>query len=277
MTTVEPWKLRQRVRLLQHDIAHDVYGQGPPVVLVHGTPSWSFIWRNVVAVLARHFSVHVFDLLGYGDSAASREADISVAAQARLLSELLDYWQLEQPAAAGHDIGGAIVLRTHLIHGRQFRQIALLDAVVLTPWITSTTRHVQAHLTCYETMPGHILERIIETHLLTAFFRTPTNETLNAYLDRWKGDNGRAAYLQHVAQFDEDHTAEFEPRLNSVEVPVQIVWGQHDAWLSPTLVDRIRSALPGSQSIVVSDAGHFVMEDAPEKVASILSDFFRKT
>ncbi|MBA3951665.1 MAG: alpha/beta fold hydrolase, partial [Rubrobacter sp.] len=90
----------------QGTVAFDVFGEGPPVVLVHGTPSRSYIWRNVAPALAERFTVYVFDLLGYGDS-EPKTRDVSIAAQSRLLTELIGRWGLEAPAIAGHDIGGA--------------------------------------------------------------------------------------------------------------------------------------------------------------------------
>ena len=104
------WRLSQRAGLSQGDIAFDTFGQGPPVVLVHGTPTWSYLWRRVVPGLSDRFTVYVFDLLGYGDSEPAGQ-DVSIGAQTRLLSELIGLWELEAPGIAGHDIGGAIVLQ----------------------------------------------------------------------------------------------------------------------------------------------------------------------
>ena len=69
-------------------IAHGVHGDGEPVILVHGTPSSSFIWRNIVPVLtSAGFKVHVFDLLGYGLSERpwNPEVDTSVSGQVPVL------------------------------------------------------------------------------------------------------------------------------------------------------------------------------------------------
>lgn len=243
------------------------------MVLVHGTPSRSYLWRNVAPVLADQFTVYVFDLLGYGDS-EPRGQDVSIATQSRLLTELIGRWGLEAPAIAGHDIGGAIILRSHLLDGVSYSRIALIDAVVLRPWITPTTRHVQAHLDAYRTMPTHIYERVVAAHIGTAVHRPMDEETFAAYFDRWRGEGGQAAYLQKVAQFDEGYTDEFEPFLGSMQTPVRIIWGERDAWLDPAFAQRLRELLPNSELTLIPEAGHFVMEDAPEEVARELSDFF---
>ena len=270
----QTWRLSQRAELPTGTVAVDTLGDGPPVVLVHGTPTWSYLWRHVGAALADTFTVYVYDLLGYGESPAPPDADVSVRAQANLLAELLEFWDLDEPAIAGHDIGGAAVLRAHLLHGLAFRRIALIDAVALRPWITPTTRHMQAHLPAYQTMPLHIYEQIVATHLSTAVYKTFDDGAFDAYLNPWKGPPGQTAYLQKVAQFDEDHTAQFEPKLENLRTPVRIIWGEQDAWLNRATAGRLRALIPGSQLTMIPDAGHFCMEDAPQDVAHELVEFF---
>ena len=273
-TMTDDWRLRQHAPLTDGDIAFDIFGAGPPVVLVHGTPSRSYLWRHIAPVLAERSTVYVFDLLGYGDSERRAGQDISIAAQARVLAELLDYWQVDAPAIAGHDIGGAIVLRTHLLEGRRFRRIALLDAVVFSPWITATTRHQQAHLDAYRTMPLHIYEQVAAAHLRTATHRPMDDTTLGAYLGQWRGSGGQEAWFQKVAQFDEEQTAAFEPLLGTIAAPVLIVWGDHDAWLDLNTAERLQQEIPHADLHVIADAGHFVMEDAPARVGQLLAEFF---
>jgi pimeloyl-ACP methyl ester carboxylesterase len=261
------------VNLPQGDIAFDTFGQGPPVVLVHGTPSWSYLWRRVVPGLTDRFTVYVFDLLGYGDSEPAGQ-DVSIAAQTRLLTELIGLWELEAPAIAGHDIGGAIVLRAHLLDEVPFSRIALIDAVVLRPWITPTTRHMQAHLDVYRTMPTHIYERVAAAHIGTAVHRPMDEAAFEQYFARWRGEDGQAAYLQKVAQFDEGYTDEFVTLLGSMQTPVRIIWGERDAWLDPAFASRLHDVLPNSDLKLIPEAGHFAMEDAPEEVTRELRDFF---
>ena len=138
------------------------------MILVHGTPGRSYAWRNVASKPADRFTVYVFDLLGFGESERGEGLDVSIAARARLLAELAETWGLEEPAVAGYDIGGAITLRAHLLEHVPFTRIALVDAVVLRPWITPTTRHVKARLNVYGTMPTEVFEGIVASHLRTA-------------------------------------------------------------------------------------------------------------
>jgi pimeloyl-ACP methyl ester carboxylesterase len=89
-----------------------------------------------------------------------------------------------------------------------------------------------------------------------------------------EGEFGHRLYLQKDAQLKEDDTAEFEPLLPSVQVPVSIIWGQQDAWLAPTLAERLHELIPGSDLTVLPETGHFAMEDSPREVAAVLFEFF---
>jgi len=270
----ETWNLRRHLTLSGGEIAYDVLGYGPPLILVHGTPSRSYLWRDVAMRLADRFTVYVFDLLGFGQSERRVGLDVSIANQSRLLAELVEAWELDAPSVAGHDIGGAIALRAHLLEGVPFACIALLDSVVLRPWITPTTRHVKAHLDVYRTMPTQVFEAIVASHLRTATHKPMDEGAFATYLETWRGEFGHRLYLQKDAQLDEDDTAEFEPLLPSLGIPVSIIWGEQDAWLAPTLAKRLQEIIPGSDLTVLPETGHFAMEDSPREVAATLFEFF---
>jgi pimeloyl-ACP methyl ester carboxylesterase len=270
----EAWNLRRRLTLSGTEVAYDVLGFGPPLVLVHGTPTSSFIWRNVALRLADRFSVYAFDLPGFGQSGRGEGLDVSISNQARVLAELVEALDLDAPSIAGHDIGGATVLRAHLLEGVPFSCIALIDSVALRPWITPTTRHVKAHLDVYTTMPTETFEALVASHLRTATHYPMDELTIETYLDQWKGEAGQKLYLHKDAQLDEGETDDFEPLLSSITVPVRIVWGENDAWLPPATAERLHELIPTSDLILLPDTGHFAMEDSPQEVAATLFDFF---
>jgi pimeloyl-ACP methyl ester carboxylesterase len=272
----ETWNLRRRITVSGGEISYDVLGYGPSLILVHGTPSRSYIWRDVASRLADRFTVYVFDLLGFGQSERREGLDVSISGQSRVLDELVEAWELDAPSVAGHDIGGAIALRTHLLEGVSFGCIALLDSVVLRPWITPTTRHVKAHLDVYRTMPAKTFEAIVASHLRTATHKPLDDHTFATYLEGWRGEFGQRLYLNKDAQLDERDTAEFEPLLPSIGVPVSIIWGEQDAWLDPALAERLHELIPGSDLLVLPETGHFAMEDSPQHITAALLDFFTR-
>jgi len=268
------WQLSDRFDFAGGEVAYEVLGEGPPAVLVHGTPSWSYLWRNVADELADRFRVHVCDLLGYGSSEQRDGQDVSLGAQTQMLGALLDLWQLEEPCIAGHDFGGAIALRLMLLDGRRFRRLALCDAVAIAPWITPFSRHVQRHLEAFQTVPEHIHREMLAAHLRTAIARDMTDAELEPYLRPWLGPVGQGAYYRQVAQFDERYTREIEPRYGEIDTPTLVVWGAEDGWLAPEFGRRLADAIPGAQLTMVPGAGHFIPEDQPRAVVEALVPFF---
>ena len=186
------WRLGRRVELSAGEVAYEVFGEGPPVVLVHGTPGRSYIWRDVVPVLAGRHAVYVYDLPGYGASEKGEGQDVSLASQARVLKELVGAWGLDEPSIAGHDIGGGIVLGAHLIEGVRFARISLLDAVTLSPWLSqgnSSTWHIAEHGEAYATMPEHFFEAVFRVYLEESGTRLG-EETFETFLAQWRGGEG---------------------------------------------------------------------------------------
>ena len=231
------------------------------------------LWRQIAPVLARTRQVHVFDLLGFGASEQHVDQRLSVAVHGEVLAELLAQWGLERPALVGHDIGGAAVLRAHLVEGADVERLALVDAVVLRPWITDRTRQMQREVDRHRELPDPRLAAEIREHLTSAT-ATPLDEHVFGRLfGQWDGARGQALYLRNLAGFSEDDTDPVEAALTAIDVPTLVVWGERDAWLPVETSERVAAAIPGADRVVIPGAGHFCMEDAPDAVARALSRF----
>ncbi|MFD7668375.1 alpha/beta fold hydrolase [Streptomyces sp. NPDC059788] len=272
-----PWRLPDRVPVTGGEAATGVFGEGPAVVLVHGTPASSYLWRNAVPVLARHHTVYVWDLLGFGDSRITRDAVPSIARQARTLAELVAHWDLDAPALVGHDIGGGIVLRAHLLEGVRASRLALLDAAVLGPWNTPFTEHQQRHAEAYRTMPAPVFDDLVAARLRTACHRPMSETTAAAYRAPWAGDEGRRRWLDQVCAVSFEDTREVVARLGEVTAPTLVLWGAEDQWLPPATGDRLAAAIPGAERATIPGAGHFLAEDRPGETGEALVEFFGRT
>ncbi|MEJ2886444.1 alpha/beta fold hydrolase [Actinomycetospora aeridis] len=272
-TDLATWALRDRVALPTGTIAVDVLGAdrpGVPVVLTHGTPSWSYLWRHVAPALAVDRPVHLWDLPTYGDSTGDRP---SIDGHARTLAALIDHWGLDAPVLVGHDIGAATTLRAHLVHGAPARALVLVDAAVLSPWVTGATQHVRAHLDTYRETPNHLFAAMITAHVRTTVAGTLDAAAERAYLDRYAGPEGQQRYLDQVAGFTEEHTRDVVARLGEITVPTEVVWGEEDAWIPLAAGVALRNALPGAQLRVVPGAGHFLPEEASDTLIDHLRRF----
>lgn len=255
-------------------VAYDVFGDGPPVVLVHGTPFSSRVWRRIVPELAGDQTVYVFDLLGYGNSEKREHQDVSLAAQARLLPELLDHWGLESPGIVAHDIGGAATLRAHLLEGRDFNAIALIDAVALSPWGSPFYTLVQEHVGVFRQIPAYMHRAMVAAYIRDATYQPMGDEEIEPYIEPWLGPEGQDAFYRQIFQNDQRYTDEVQDRYGEITRPVLILWGEEDRWIPPEKGEQLHVRIPGSRLQKIPGAAHLAMEDTPDTVTTALKDFF---
>ena len=124
-------------------LAHRDRGRGEPVIFIHGTPSHSYEWRDVVPhIEAAGFRTVTYDLLGYGRSERPVDRDTSVAAQTDLLGHLLDALGIDRAAIVAHDIGGAVGQRFAVAHPERVRRLMLIDSVSYDSWPSPTWRRI---------------------------------------------------------------------------------------------------------------------------------------
>lgn len=253
-------------------------GEGDPVVFVHGTPSYSYEWRDVVPqVEAAGYRAITYDLLGYGDSERPLDRDTSVGGQTELLVKLLDELGLEQPSLITHDIGGAIGQRIAVHHPDRLRRLMLIDTVSYDSWPSVTwQRIIRERLDSYAAMSGDEFEAMLTRQLkmVVADENDMEGERLRAFLAPHRTAVGRTSFFEHqVRHYDSKYTSELTERLRELTVPVRIVWGRHDKWQPTAYAEQLAADIPGAELVVISDAGHFPMEDAPKRVTREVLDF----
>jgi pimeloyl-ACP methyl ester carboxylesterase len=269
------WSLTQVHSSAQGDVRWDSFGSGSPVVLMHGTPFSSFVWREVAPALAQRHTVYVWDMLGYGSSEKRRGQDVSLAAQAAVFAELVATWSIDSPAVVGHDFGGAVALRAHLLHRVAYDRLALVDAVAQSPWGTGLFRLVREHPEVFEQLPPAAHEGLARAYIQTASHRGLTESVLAAYVSPWTSPEGQAALYRQMAQGDERFTDEIEGGYGDIDVPVLVCWGTEDTWLEPGRAERLAGAIPGAELRWLEGAGHLVQEDAPAQLTAALAEFLR--
>jgi pimeloyl-ACP methyl ester carboxylesterase len=267
------WRLGRRHETEHGAVAWDVWGSGPPLVLVHGTPWSSLTWRHVAPALSASWTVFAYDLPGYGASEQREGQDVSLAAQGRVLCELLDAWDVREPAIVAHDIGGAIALRAALIHKRAFAAIALLDPVALAPWGSPFYRLVREHADVFAALPPHIHAAVADAYIRSALAVPVAPDVVDALVDPWRSPAGQAALYRQIAQGDERHTEEFRERLSTLDRPTLILWGEADPWIPVERGHELAQLVPGAELHTIAGAGHLVQEDAPGAVLQHLLPF----
>lgn len=267
------WRLGQRIEIDGDQIAYDILGDGPPVVLVHGFPGSAYSWRNVAPVLAKRWRVHVFDMRGFGASDRRDGQSVSGEAQAKLLARLLDHWKLGEPLMAAHDFGAAAALGACLFEACRYRRLVLIDAAALNPCMSSNSLHVRAHLEAYQTMPPRIYEQVLRAHIPTTMHRPMDEETFQGYFAPWRDAAGQAAYFRFIGQFDERYLGRIEQALPRLAIPTRVLWGREDTWIPLDHGERLIRLVPGATLGVLPEVGHFAMDDAPAEVAEEIAAF----
>lgn len=255
-------------------VAYEVFGTGKPVVLVHGTPFSSFVWRRIARELARSFEVFAYDLLGYGQSEKRAGQDVSLAVQNRLLAALLQHWALDRPNVVAHDVGGATALRAHLIDGCDYARLLLIDPVALRPWGSSFVQHVQRYEEAFAGAPGYIHRAILEAYVSGAAHDPLGAGSLESYIDPWVGPVGQAAFYRQIAQMDQRYTDEVQDSYGGLRCPCRLLWGADDQWIPIEKGRELARLIPGCELIEIAECGHLMQEDAPEAVISTALRFF---
>jgi pimeloyl-ACP methyl ester carboxylesterase len=241
---------------------------------VHGTPWSSFNLRHLVGAISRDFTVYYYDLIGYGQSDRS-PGDVALGIQNRLLDDLLDHWGLENPAIVGHGFGGTTALRTHLVSGRDFDKIVLIDPVAVSPWGSPFFQHVQAHEAAYAAVPDCIHEAIARAYVKTATFRPLDDAIPDMIVRPWTEPHGKAAFYRQIAQADSAYADEIQHLYAQISRPVLILWGREDAWIPPEQGEVLHDMVPGSSLRIIPDAGHLVIEEQPDKLIGEICPFLQ--
>lgn len=269
----EPWQLPETFTFEGQRVRYCVRGYGRPVVLLHGTPFSSIVWRRIVPHLAEHRQVFYFDLLGYGQSEMQSERDVSLGVQNRMFAALLDHWDLNRPDVVAHDFGGCTALRASLLNQCEYNSLTLIDPVAISPWGSPFVRHVREHEAAFAGVPPDIHRAIVSAYIAGAAFRPLAAGDLERYVEPWLGKVGQPAFYRQIAQMDQRYTDEIESRFGELQYPVLVIWGEEDRWIPIERGRELVSRIVTATLRCVSGAGHLVQEDAPEAIISALFTF----
>lgn len=259
-------------------LAYRDRGAGEPVVFLHGTPSHSFIWRDIVPEVERAgHRVVLFDLLGYGQSERPLTHDTSVRGQVDVLKGLLQHLGIDQFCLVAHDIGGAIAQLLATAEPARVRRLMLIDTVSYDSWPSKTWQVIiRDHLHDYAAMPASDFEAML-TRQLQMTVTNPgrmSGAVLDAYLAPHRSALGQTSFFEHqVRHYDSSPTQQVAPALAHLTMPVRLLWGAQDAWQPLTYAKRLAADIPGSDLVVINNGGHILMEDQPERVRSELFSF----
>ncbi|MEN3343254.1 MAG: haloalkane dehalogenase [Actinomycetota bacterium] len=253
-------------------------GAGEPVLLLHGEPTWSFLWRRVIPPLvARGRRVVAPDLIGFGRS--DKPADVGwysydrhVASIARLV-EMLD---LRRLTLVVHDWGGPIGLRVAVEHEERVDRLVILDTGIgggrapSETWLRfrEVVRELGADLDIGRLVAAGTAQGLTDEVRAAYDAPFPTRESKAGALAfpelvPTEPDHPNAAPMNRVRE-----------ALGRWRKPALVVWGAEDTVLPPRVARQFVELIPGACGpLVVDGAGHFLQEDRPGEVAGAILEF----
>jgi pimeloyl-ACP methyl ester carboxylesterase len=269
-----------RVHAGDLELAYRELGSGPPVLLLHGWPTSSFLWRDVMPAIARRNRVLALDLPGFGGSDKPLETRYDFEFFTRAIDGFLAAAGVDRVAIAGHDLGGPIAVRWALDNPERVTHVALLNTL-LYPDFDPTVMEFVTTLANPDTR-GELtsvagLESVMRLGL--ADEASLTNEVLAGVVDPFADEDSRVALAKAGIELQPDGFADLSRRLSELSVPVRVVYGEQDRVL-PDVAEtmaRVKRDVPQAEVTAIPGAGHFVQEEAGGEVGDLLAAFFAES
>ncbi|RPF22910.1 alpha/beta fold hydrolase [Myceligenerans xiligouense] len=244
------------------------------VVFCHGTPWSAQVWAAAARHLGSGRQVFLWDMPGYGRSSQDPEVPVDLASQMSRFAELLAHWGLERPDVVAHDIGGAVALGAHLLHGSEYAGLFLWDVVTLDPWGSPFFRLVAEHTDVFTQLPAALHAALVREYIAGAAHGELTAGSLDVLSEPWLGSRGQEAFYRQISALRPEHTRAVVARLGQVRCPVAIGWGAQDPWIPVEQAARLQELLPGNPPVhLLDDVGHLAPIEAPSRVFRALGDW----
>ena len=266
-------------------------GAGDPVVMVHGNPSWSFYYRNLVLALRGSYRCIVPDHIGCGfsDKPGDDRYDYTLSRRVDDLERLIDQLAIkEKITLVLHDWGGMIGMAYASRHPERIGRLVLLNTAAF---------HMPREKTfplglkiCRDTLLGTLLVRGFNAFSLGASIvgckKHPMNEELKrAYRSPYNSWANRIATLRFVqdiplAPGDRNYAlvSEIAAGLDRfADLPISIFWGELDFVFDTTFLAEWVRRFPKARVKSYPDAGHYILEDMKEEVVPMIADFLKQT
>jgi pimeloyl-ACP methyl ester carboxylesterase len=246
-------------------------GAGEPVVFIHGFPTSSHLWGDVVPLMAEGHRLVMLDLLGYGRSDRPSGRRVDLLAHAERVVQVLDQLGIERACLVGHGIGGGIAQSVAVRSPARVSHLCLIDSVAFDRWPTIEARLARASLPVTQFLPPEALVAILRQDVLRGY-ADPARaaHSLDLYLRPFAGADGRNALLAHARALTSGETTELSGQLGKIVAPTSIVWGESDRVMPVSIGRRLQKLIAGATLQVIPGVRHFSPEEAPRQVADAI-------
>lgn len=254
-------------------------GSGEPILFVHGTPTWSFLYRHMIRALTPTYRCIAADNIGFGLSAKPIDWGYSFADHTRNLSQLIDRLSLGRFTLFVHDLGGPIGLAFALAHPERISRLIIANT---TLWPLAGAFAPPAAAKLFGTALGRFLYlqmNVSPRTLLPLVYGDRSKLTPDIhrqYLSPFPSAaerHGLYAFAREMAAGAPTLEALWAQRERIAQIPSLLIWGMKDVAFGPNYLARWRELLPHAQVLELPEAGHLVQEEAPEQVLGAMRSF----
>jgi len=263
-------------------------GAGEPIVLLHGAFTSSRLWQDLLPRLPKGHRVLVLDLLGHGRSDPPRDAELTVAAHAARLVQLLDVLGVPVASLVGHGVGAAVATCVARHAPSRVSRLALVNPTLLAAnptdmVISARMSRVRRLLPLWRRLSPGWLASALHSALLPAYaHRDVGARSLDLYLRTFRTRDGRDTAC---AQLTALHTSARDPRQclepSVIPCPVTLAVGALDPWLTKprlsALIEMLQSATSGNLVVEsLPGVAHVAPEEAPDRLGTIIAELLTR-
>jgi pimeloyl-ACP methyl ester carboxylesterase len=264
-------------------------GQGEPVVMLHGDPTWGYLYRNFIPPLARRYRCIVPDHVGMGKSAIPQDRSLYRLEQhvANLESLLLSL-DVHDITLVLHDWGGPVGLGFATRHPERIKRLVLMNTWAFAPWPGGPFPRL-LELIRSERGEAFVLKKngYLEPALLGTTHHTEhlTKTVMAAYRAPFPTPESRLAMLCWSRDIPVEETDVSYAEMKRIEqslshfrkTPILLIWGMQDPVLSPSVLQQRQRLYPHASTYELEDASHFLHEDAPSRIVQRIEAFLEAT
>ncbi len=262
-------------------------GDGPPLLLLHGSPQTLLMWHLIAPKLAEEFTVVATDLRGYGDSSKpasdADHAPYSKRAMAEDQIEVMSQLGFERFALCGHDRGGRVGYRMALDHSGVVTKLAVLD--IVPTWEAFSRADMVFGLSYWHwfflAQPYDLPERLLAAEPEKALFRGGSEaiapEAMREYVRALRNPETIHATCEDyraAATIDYEHDAEDREAGRRISCPVLALWGRKGFLEGHYDTLEVWRGWADQVEGRAIDSGHYIPEEAPEETLSEIRAFF---
>ena len=247
---------RKQVETSSGRISYMEQGRGPVTLFVHGVLLNSHLWRHQLTELSDIRRCIALDLLAHGDTEIAPDQNVSVTANAEMLTQFLDVLKIDQVDLVGNDSGGGICQIFAALFPHRLRSLTLTDCDTHDNWPPEAFKPflaMAANGGLRRTLEAMLSDKSIyrSPDALGPAYEDPArlkDEDIEAYLRPFVKSERRIRDLQRfLAAFDNKHTLAIEDRLKTLKAPTLIVWGTDDVYFDVKWSHWLAENIPGTR------------------------------